>query len=138
VFAAPHGAQALAADAGDDIRLRFAAEERPGYYAAVNERAELAEIGWATFPKLMTLGWAAQWLLYEAELRRNLSRPALTVPVFNEEVRAQDSVPVHVAESLPSLLICHRACRNVWHAVHMPALMRLRALIEQCIYAVAA
>ena len=33
------------------------------------------------------LGWAAQWLEFEAELRANLSRPALTVPVFEDAVR---------------------------------------------------
>ena len=33
------------------------------------------------------LGWAAQWLEYEAELRANLSKPALTVPVFEDAVR---------------------------------------------------
>ena len=35
------------------------------------------------------LGWAAQWLEYEAELRANLSRPALTVPVFEDAVCAR-------------------------------------------------
>ena len=35
------------------------------------------------------LGWAAQWLEYEAELRANLSRPALTVPVFEDAARAR-------------------------------------------------
>jgi hypothetical protein len=33
------------------------------------------------------LGWAAQWLEYEAELRANLSEPALTVPVFDDAAR---------------------------------------------------
>ena len=33
------------------------------------------------------LGWAAQWLEYMAELRANLSQPALTVPVFEDAVR---------------------------------------------------
>ena len=79
--------QALAAEDGaGGVSLELSEEERPGYYAAVNERLELAEVGWAKFPKLMTLGWAAQWLQYEAELRQNLSRPALVVPVFEDEV----------------------------------------------------
>lgn len=64
-------------------------EERPGYFAAVNEKQELAEVGWLKFPKLMHIGWAAQWLQYEAKLRANLSRPALVVPIFDEEVRDQ-------------------------------------------------
>jgi hypothetical protein len=49
---------------------------------------ELAELGWIKFPKLMHLGWAAQWLQYEARLKANLSRAALEVPVFKEEVRS--------------------------------------------------
>ena len=47
---------------------------------------ELADLGWVTFPKLMHLGWAAQWLEYEGRLRANLSCPALEVPIFKEAV----------------------------------------------------
>ena len=50
-------------------------------------QSRLAEVGWLKFPKLMHMGWAAQWLLYEAELRTNLSRSALIVPVFEDQVR---------------------------------------------------
>jgi len=47
---------------------------------------KLAELGWIKFPKLMHLGWAAQWLQYEARLKANLSRPAMEVPIFKEAV----------------------------------------------------
>lgn len=72
---------------GEEVTLSFADEDRPGYFAIVNADMELAELGWIKFPKLMHLGWAAQWLQYEARLKANLSRPALEVPVFKEEVR---------------------------------------------------
>ena len=68
------------------MTLSFTDEDRPGYFAAVNDNFELAEVGWLKFPKLMHIGWAAQWLQYEAELRTNLSQPALVVPVFKEQV----------------------------------------------------
>ena len=72
--------------AGTEITLSFAEEDRPGYFAIINADMELAELGWTTFPKLMHLGWAAQWLEYEGRLRANLSRPALEVPIFKETV----------------------------------------------------
>ena len=75
--------------AGVDVTLSFAAEDRPGYFAIINADMELAELGWVTFPKLMHLGWAAQWLEYEGRLKANLSRPALEVPIFKEKVSVQ-------------------------------------------------
>ena len=39
----------------------------------------------------MHIGWAAQWLQYETELRMNLSLPALVVPIFKEQVRDEES-----------------------------------------------
>lgn len=80
------GAQALAGAEGADVSLAFSEEDRPGYFAAVDGHRALAEVGWLRFPKLMHMGWAAQWLLYEADLRANLSRPALVVPVFEDQV----------------------------------------------------
>ncbi len=75
------------------MTLSFADEDRPGYFAAVNENLELAEMGWLKFPKLMHIGWAAQWLQYETELRANLSRPALVVPIFREQVGTFSALP---------------------------------------------
>ena len=75
--------------AGVDITLSFAEEDRPGYFAIINADMELAELGWVTFPKLMHLGWAAQWLEYEGRLKANLSRPALEVPIFKNQVSIQ-------------------------------------------------
>jgi hypothetical protein len=40
-------------------------------------------VGWEKVPFLMHLGWAAQWTDYYRELRANLSRPALSLNVFN-------------------------------------------------------
>lgn len=71
---------------GEEVTLELSEEERPGYFAAVNSRGELAEVGWLKFPKLMHIGWAAQWLQYEAELQANLSKPALVVQIFKEQV----------------------------------------------------
>ena len=68
-------------------------------------RLALAEVGWLKFPKLMHMGWAGQWLLYEAELAANLSRPALVVPVFEDQVRS----------SAPTCCTCDNA--EVYHVV---------------------
>ena len=75
-----------AGEEGDEVTLNFSEEDRPGYFAAVDARLALAEVGWLKFPKLMHMGWAGQWLQYEAELAANLSRPALVVPVFEDQV----------------------------------------------------
>ncbi|BDA49567.1 hypothetical protein COCOBI_14-1860 [Coccomyxa sp. Obi] len=83
--------------AGKKVKLSFTDEDRPGYFAAVNENLELAEVGWLKFPKLMHIGWAAQWLQYETELRANLSRPALVVPIFKEQImQGEQGVVAHV------------------------------------------
>ncbi|KAK9821321.1 hypothetical protein WJX81_001912 [Elliptochloris bilobata] len=74
----------------DPVSVEFSAREGGGLFAAVDERGRLAETGWQAFPTLMHLGWAAQWLEYEAELRANLSKPALTVPVFKNAWLAGD------------------------------------------------
>lgn len=58
----------------------------PGFFAAVDRRGLLAEVGWEKDPTLMHLAWAAQWLDYAAELRTNLSQPALVVPVFEDAI----------------------------------------------------
>ena len=70
---------------GAEVTVAFEDEDRPGYFAIINADMELAELGWIKFPKLMHLGWAAQWLQYEARLRANLTRPALKVPIFKEQ-----------------------------------------------------
>ena len=43
------------------------------------------QVGWEPGPTLALLAWEAQWLLYTAELERNLSRPAATLPVFTDQ-----------------------------------------------------
>ena len=70
---------------GAEVTIAFEDEDRPGYFAIINADMELAELGWIKFPKLMHLGWAAQWLQYEARLKANLTRPALEVPIFKEQ-----------------------------------------------------
>ncbi len=91
--------------AGVDVALSFAEEDRPGYFAIINADMELAELGWVTFPKLMHLGWAAQWLEYEGRLKANLSRPALEVPIFKNKVSIQLAQP-----ALPGTRVIPTAC----------------------------
>ena len=59
----------------------------PGYYAGLDSEGRLIELGWSKWPSLMHLAWQGQWQVYLANLRANLSRPALTVPVFSHQVR---------------------------------------------------
>lgn len=62
----------------------------PGFYAGIDETGALFEVGWTKFPTLMHLAWQAQWQDYMLELRANLSRPALTVPIFTQQVVCRD------------------------------------------------
>lgn len=57
-----------------------------GNFAGIDERGRLVQVGWEVFPTLKHLAWEAQWLAFAAELRANLSRPALVVPVFESQV----------------------------------------------------
>ena len=72
---------------GAEVIVAFEDEDRPGYFAVINADMELAELGWTKYPKLMHLGWAAQWLQYEARLKANLTQPALEVSIFKEQAR---------------------------------------------------
>lgn len=93
--------------AGTEITLSFAEEDRPGYFAIINADMELAELGWTTFPKLMHLGWAAQWLEYEGRLKANLSRPALVVPIFREAVSLQPALALLTPPIVATCQTCH-------------------------------
>lgn len=58
----------------------------PGYYAGIDEGGRLIEVGWTKWPSLMHLAWQGQWQTYLHNLHANLSKPALTVPVFVNQV----------------------------------------------------
>ncbi len=62
----------------------------PGFYAGIDEQGKLIELGWSKWPTLMHLAWQGQWQHYLQHLRANLSRPALTVPVFVNQVTSTD------------------------------------------------
>ena len=64
----------------------------PGYYAGINEQGNLMELGWTKWPSLMHLAWQGQWQNYLHNLQANLSKPALTVPVFVKQVKLRLSL----------------------------------------------
>lgn len=60
-----------------------------GNFAAVGSDGRLAELGWVKLPTLMHLAWGAQWLDYTRRLSADLSRPALTLPVFENQASVE-------------------------------------------------
>ena len=64
------------------LNVTFESRSVPGAMFGVSDEGDLVSVGWEKYPTLMMLGWEAQWLGYKSELRHNLSRPALTIPVF--------------------------------------------------------
>ena len=44
------------------------------------------QVGWESGPTLALLAWEAQWLLYTGELDRKLTRPAISLPIFTDQV----------------------------------------------------
>ena len=46
------------------------------------------QVGWESGSTLALLAWEAQWLLYTAELERKLTRPAVSLPIFTNQVLA--------------------------------------------------
>lgn len=62
-----------------------------GNFAAVDSDGRLAELGWVKLPALMHLAWAAQWLDYSRRMTAQLSEPALTLPVFRDQVNTAHS-----------------------------------------------
>lgn len=57
-----------------------------GFFAGVDEQGKLIELGWSKWPTLMHLAWQGQWQHYLHHLNANLSIPALTVPIFVDQV----------------------------------------------------
>ena len=52
----------------------------------IDANRKLVQRGWEAEPSFKFLSWEAQWLQHLSSLRANLSRPALTVPVFKSQV----------------------------------------------------
>ena len=46
--------------------------------------------GWEKYPWMRILSWEAQWLEYTQELYTNLTKPALTVPIFGPTIMKGD------------------------------------------------
>lgn len=68
------------------ISLQYGMVQVPGYYAGIDEQGRLIEMGWMKWPSLMHLAWQGQWQNYLHNLHANLSKPALTVPIFVNQV----------------------------------------------------
>jgi len=119
--------------AGAEVTLSFKDEERPGYFAIVNKDMKLAELGWIKFPKLMHLGWAAQWLKYEARLKANLSRPALEVPIFKEAVSPNSEGSFELCLIGPFLsnpIVFRKLMHQGWAAQWLQYKARLKANVS--------
>lgn len=67
------------------LPMSFNELEAPGYFFGIDDQPvpQLFELGWAKIPTMMVLGWQGLWQEHMADLRYNLTRPALVVPVFN-------------------------------------------------------
>ncbi|KAL3136583.1 hypothetical protein ABBQ38_005829 [Trebouxia sp. C0009 RCD-2024] len=71
---------------GYQLEVRVEEQQVPGYYAGIDEQGRLIEMGWMKWPSLMHLAWQGQWQNYLHNLHANLSKPALTVPIFVNQV----------------------------------------------------
>ena len=58
----------------------------PGFFLGIDELGELYEPGWLKLPSARFLSWEAQYRQYFTQLRANLTRPALVVPVANHSI----------------------------------------------------
>ena len=63
-------------------------------------------MGWESGPTLALLAWEAQWLQYTGELERKLTRPAVSLPIFTDQVPAARLVAS--ARPRPCLISWHR------------------------------
>eukprot|EP00042_Codosiga_hollandica_P036604 m.281376 g.281376 ORF g.281376 m.281376 type:complete len:646 (+) comp54929_c0_seq2:1304-3241(+) len=65
------------------VNITFVTNNSPGIFAGIDSAGKLVELGWEKYCSLMFLVYEAQWLNYEAELFRNLSLPALVIPILD-------------------------------------------------------
>ena len=84
----------------------------PGFYAGVDEQGALIEVGWCKWPTLMHLAWQGQWQHYLHHLHANLSRPALTVPVFLNQVGSSSPLIMPGCTVRPSQPFREEDCKN--------------------------
>ena len=65
------------------VNITFQTNNIAALYGGVDAAGRLVEVGWEKYPTLMVLTWEAQWINFVAELARNLSEPALVIPVMD-------------------------------------------------------
>ncbi|QDZ17957.1 peptide-N-glycosidase [Chloropicon primus] len=68
---------------GGRLTLTFDQERAPGRSFAISSTGMLAEVGWPVWPWLASLGWAAQYQLYESRLAQSVSEgDVVEIPIF--------------------------------------------------------
>lgn len=87
------------------LQATFHEQQVPGFYAGIDEQGKLIELGWSKWPSLMHLAWQGQWQHYLQHLHANLSRPALTVPVFVNQNLSGPGLDAGI--TLPPLVTLH-------------------------------
>lgn len=81
---------------------QFVEQTAPGFFVGIDEVGQLFELGWLKLATARFLSWEGQWREYYAELRANLTRAALVVPVANFTVM-QGSPGIVANVTLPPL-----------------------------------
>ncbi len=87
------------------VNMTYHEDDVSGFYFIIDETDALREMGWIKYAMLAHVAWQAQYQGYLAQLRFNLSIPALEVPVLNYTLMlgspgAQANITLPPAETL--------------------------------------
>eukprot|EP00054_Salpingoeca_dolichothecata_P027365 m.200407 g.200407 ORF g.200407 m.200407 type:complete len:718 (-) comp25942_c1_seq5:1928-4081(-) len=98
-----------AVQGGGISTITYIEQAVPGYFASIDVRGRIQELGEPINPTMMLLGWQAQGLEYKAALYHNLTKPALVVPIMDVVGPHYTGVvqlpAAHVLDSFESLYI---------------------------------
>ena len=86
------------------------------------------ELGWEKYAMMMFLTWEAQWLNYVEELHRNLTEPALVIPVYDRVTMLGSAGAIANISIEPDIWVCRQAA-GAWltlRSVNCPTTSRSR------------
>ncbi|TRY56867.1 hypothetical protein DNTS_013957 [Danionella cerebrum] len=89
VHVEPSVAQALGK--GRPVNITFQITPSPNFFFAIDQKGALSEMGWFLYPTFRFMAWQAEWFSFSEALREQLSRPAVSVSVFDDHLMRGDA-----------------------------------------------
>eukprot|EP01119_Soliformovum_irregulare_P018565 TRINITY_DN5727_c0_g1_i1.p1 TRINITY_DN5727_c0_g1~~TRINITY_DN5727_c0_g1_i1.p1 ORF type:complete len:672 (+),score=139.25 TRINITY_DN5727_c0_g1_i1:1533-3548(+) len=86
------------------ITVTFTSANSSGFWACIDGQSRLQEFGWALYPSMAFLAWAAEWYNYKSQLLSHFSHQpgGVVVPVWTNEIMTGKGIWKNVHVGTPS------------------------------------